>query len=414
MDSYEPLAKLFHKDASPERYTNNEREARLRLESPSTFRTGIELEHGELFLAMPRELTVAHETILRAECRVSKLWGALPGIARWAYLRGLIMDEIVSSNDIEGIHSSRREVAEALDSLNGDARSDRTRRFREFARLYLELSDEDHVMPREPRDIRTVYDRIVGTEISAEDLPDGKLFRSGGVDIVSPAQKVLHSGVNPEPRISEMLAQMIDLASSSEIPATYAAMLAHFLFEYIHPFYDGNGRTGRYLLALYLSEPLSLVTALSLSRTIAENKSAYYRAFDSVEKPMNHAEGTFFVIAMVDLVRRAQNEAIDDLGLKSSQISSVLERVDEASRRSGLSGKAREALFALAQSCLFDELGEDTPAHIAEHLQVSPQTARKYLQELADAGLVAPTSRRPLRYTLTEGARRELGLAERA
>lgn len=413
MDSYEPLAKLFYKDGSSERFAANEREARLRLENPATFRTGIELEHGELFLAMPRELTVAHENMLRAERRVSKLWGNLPGIARWAYIRGLIMDEIVSSNDIEGIHSSRREVAEALDSLQSGGKPDATRRFREFAHLYLELSNKDRVFPREPKDIRTIYDRIVGTEIKAGDRPDGKLFRAGNVDILSPTQKVLHSGVESEERIIGMLGQMIELASSRDLPATYAALLSHFLFEYIHPFYDGNGRTGRYLLALYLSEPLSLVTTLSLSHTIAENKRAYYRAFDSVEKPMNHAEGTFFVIAMVDLIRHAQNEVIDDLELKISQISSVLDRAKETARRSGLSDKALDVLFALAQSCLFDELGEDTPAHIAEHLQASPQTARKYLQELDDAGLVAPLSRRPLRYTLTERARRELGLVER-
>lgn len=39
------------------------------------------------------------------------------------------------------------------------------------------------------------------------------------------------------------------------------------------PFYDGNGRTGRYLLALYLDESLSIPTVLSLSRTIAKNKT---------------------------------------------------------------------------------------------------------------------------------------------
>ncbi len=413
MGSYEPLAKLFHKDASPERYMANEREARLRLESPSTFRTGIELEHGELFLAMPRELTVAHETMLRAERRVSKLWSDLPGIAQWAYLRGLIMDEIVSSNDIEGIHSSRREVADALDSLQDDGQPDTMRRFREFARLYLELTDKSRTFPREPKDIRAIYDRIVDNEVEVQSLPDGKLFRAGEVDILSSTQKVLHRGVSPETRITEMVAQTIGLASSNDVPAIYAALLSHFLFEYIHPFYDGNGRTGRYLLALYLSEPLSLVSTLSLSHVIAENKTTYYRAFNSVEEPMNHAEGTFFVIAMVELIRQAQDEAIENLRRKGVQLDQIHDLVDEVSRRMELSDKARDVLLAMAQSHLFvDELGENTPARIAEYLKTSSQTARKYLQELEDADLATPATRRPLRYVLTKGACRQLGLAE--
>lgn len=79
------------------------------------------------------------------------------------------------------------------------------------------------------------------------------------------------------------------------------------------PFYDGNGRTGRYLLALYLDESLSIPTALSLSRTIAENKHAYYAAFSSVENPLNHGEMTHFVYSMLELIRTAQSSMIEQL-----------------------------------------------------------------------------------------------------
>ncbi|MFZ2526987.1 MAG: Fic family protein [Rhodococcus sp. (in: high G+C Gram-positive bacteria)] len=53
------------------------------------------------------------------------------------------------------------------------------------------------------------------------------------------------------------------------------AVVAHFIFEYTHPFYDGNGRTGRYLLALDLRQVLAPYAGLALSATVADNKDRH-------------------------------------------------------------------------------------------------------------------------------------------
>ena len=111
-------------------------------------------------------------------------------------------------------------------------------------------------------------------------------------------------------------------------------MTSHYLFECIHPFYDGNGRTGRCLLALYLDESLSIPTVLSLSRTIAENKNVYYAAFSSVENPLNHGEMTHFVYAMLELIRTAQSSMIE-------RLQSSIEHF-EAVRQNSLSKKERK------------------------------------------------------------------------
>ena len=62
---YPTLEKLFYKDTSSQRFDNHQEQLRLRLEAESTFRTGIMLEHGELFCAVPRELSLASEQVLR-------------------------------------------------------------------------------------------------------------------------------------------------------------------------------------------------------------------------------------------------------------------------------------------------------------------------------------------------------------
>lgn len=92
--------------------------------------------------------------------------------------------------------------------------------------------------------------------------------------------------------------------------------MSHFLFEYVHPFYDGNGRTGRYLLALYLNHDLTMPTVLSLSRTIAENKNAYYKAFMEAEDKLNCGELTLFVNTILGFIQQAQDELIDELSIK--------------------------------------------------------------------------------------------------
>ncbi|MFN2411408.1 MAG: Fic family protein, partial [Halomonas sp.] len=61
--------------------------------------------------------------------------------------------------------------------------------------------------------------------------------------------------------------------------------ISHYQFEAIHPFYDGNGRTGRILNVLYLIEQgLLTLPILYLSRYIVQNKSAYYRLLNQVTR----------------------------------------------------------------------------------------------------------------------------------
>ena len=150
-----------------------------------------------------------------------------------------------------------------------------------------------------------------------------------------------------------------------DMPEMISALASHYLFEYAHPFYDGNGRTGRYLLALFLSETLSVPTVLSLSRAIAENRSVYYRAFASVENALNRAEMTFFVSDMLTLVRIAQVSILERL-LKSKEAFRAIEKqMDNLVQDQGLSDKEGSIVFVLAQFELFGMYGTATIDELA-------------------------------------------------
>lgn len=313
-DEYRPLATLFHMDASAAAPAHLEELAHARLTADSTFRTGITTKLGELFIGMPRELTRQLNDVLARERSIAVLWNGIPRIMKHSYIVHAISEEILSTNDIEGVRSTRKEVQDAVETAQHEAaQTTHAPRFAEFARLYLGLTAEHTQLPQTLDDLRTIYDDVVGDEIADDDRPDGELFRNGDVEIIGAGERVVHTGAHTEARINELLTQMLTLMRSEQIPQLLAATAAHFLFEYTHPFYDGNGRMGRYLLALNLQPTLTLPSVLSLSRTIADNRQRYYKAFSSVENPLNHGELTFFVQMLLECIAQAQTELIERL-----------------------------------------------------------------------------------------------------
>ena len=83
----------------------------------------------------------------------------------------------------------------------------------------------------------------------------------------------------------------------------------HYQFESIHPFYDGNGRTGRILNILYLiHEGLLNYPVLYLSRYINANKSLYYKYLQSLRDVSSNEVWEEYIIFMLDgVVKTAQS-----------------------------------------------------------------------------------------------------------
>lgn len=405
---YKELTTLYHMDTSASQKSNLHTEWKRRLEADSTFRLGYQTPQGELFIATPRELSILQEQVLRTERKVSKLANSIPGIAENAILRGLVLDEVVSTNAIESIRSTRRQIKNALEG--GNNVNPGNRRFRELARLYMDIIDEKAAIPTAPADVRVLYDRVMDGELTPENQPDGELFRASGVT-VSNGTKVLHIGLEPEGKIIEAIDAMLRIAQSGEIPALYGAIASHYLFEYAHPFYDGNGRTGRYLLALYLGVPLSMATSLSLSRTIYENKNIYYRAFSSAQSPLNRGELTHFVLAMMNLIRLAQNDMLERLEKANERFKKLQSEINEIESQNGLKKHEADILFMLMQYETFDYYGDASLPEIARYLQIGEQMARRYLKTLEERGAIERVrERNPITFALTEEFKRKYGV----
>lgn len=145
--AYKSLKKLFYMDSSSERFANNKRLAAERLNAESTFRTGMITGEGELFLAVPHELSVLSEQALRKERVLQTLQTSIPRIARGALVRSLVIDEVVGTNSLEGIHSTRGQISELLETVPPTS-NESDKRFRELAMLYLGLSSGQSASPK--------------------------------------------------------------------------------------------------------------------------------------------------------------------------------------------------------------------------------------------------------------------------
>lgn len=247
-------------------------------------------------------------------------------------------------------------------------------------------------------------------ELNEADQPDGQLFRKNRVEVTSEGIKVIHRGVEPESKIIEGLSSMLNLIADNDMSRLISAIASHYLFETVHPFYDGNGRTGRYLLALSLKNVLSDLTALSLSRAIAENENLYYSAFATVQNPLNHGEMTHFVYSMLELIRIAQSTTMQRIQESIENFSVAKKKRNELDEEAELNKSEIDLLFILTQYDLFGSIRSLTLNDFSREIGLGKQMTRKHLLSLEEKGFVQTRGKRPLRFSLTQHAESRLGI----
>lgn len=152
--------------------------------------------------------------------------------------------------------------------------------------------------------------------------------------------------------------------------------LIHHQFESIHPFSDGNGRIGRILCVLYLTQTSLLdIPILYLSRYINQNKSDYYRLLQIVRDQGQWHEWVLFMLQAVAVTARSTVDLVE--GMR------VLMAITKQ--------KMRKELPNLYSQDLLNNLFRHPYTRIEfvqNDLGVSRQTAAKYLRELVSKGIV--------------------------
>ena len=122
------------------------------------------------------------------------------------------------------------------------------------------------------KNIRKLWEKIVaGVCDNADHM--GKRYRDGMVYIGS-IGRIVHTPAAPE-RIPELMDNLFAFLDSDGEGALIRSFTAHFYFVYVHPFCDGNGRTGRLLVNLELMKAGYLPIDIKFT-----DRLSYYNAFD--------------------------------------------------------------------------------------------------------------------------------------
>lgn len=158
-------------------------------------------------------------------------------------------------------------------------------------------------------------------------------------------------------------------------PLTKMAII-HHQFESIHPFYDGNGRTGRIINILYLvKQSLLKIPVLYLSRYINQNKADYYRLLQTTRETDNWQPWLMFILEGVEQTARQTVALIE--GIKGAMLA--------------FKQKMRAELPRIYSQDLLNNLFRHPYTKIdfvMAELNVSRITATRYLDELIRIGLL--------------------------
>jgi Fic family protein len=203
-------------------------------------------------------------------------------------------------------------------------------------------------------------------------LPGTKLLNDRTGDVIYTPPQDYFTIVS----LMDNLEEFINNDEMMEADPLVKMAIIHHQFESIHPFYDGNGRTGRIINILYLVQKgLLHLPVLYLSRYIIQNKADYYRLLQKVRDTGDWEE---WILYMLDGVEQT---AIESMNL-ISRLKNLMQQYKQT---------IRNELPKLYSQDLLNNLFQypyTKIEFIEKDLEVSRSTAIRYLEALVEKGLV--------------------------
>lgn len=160
----------------------------------------------------------------------------------------------------------------------------------------------DHLSELNPY---SVEDLLLAHRVMMRDLvSEAGMFRSRPVGVVDSEGNILHFGTLPQ-YVPDLVEELLQWTEESPLPLLIKSCVFHYEFEVIHPFADGNGRTGRLWHTLLLSQWNPLFAWLPVESIIHDHQQEYY---DAINRSNALGEGTPFLEFMLGVIKEALQE----------------------------------------------------------------------------------------------------------
>lgn len=326
---------------------------------------------------LPLQRDVENKAILKKAAKAHQALAELKGVANsipneTILINTLSLQEAKDSSAIENIVTTHDELFQS-DLLSHDFKSLAAKEVFSYAKALrsgfekvkkngLLINSYILEIQSELEENRAGYRKVPGTSLKNDQT---------GEVVYTPPQ-------HPEEIIALMnnLETFINDDEMSDLDPLIKMAIIHHQFESIHPFYDGNGRTGRIINILYLvKQELLKIPILYLSRYINENKSSYYRLLQEVRDNDNWEDWIVFILEGVEQTSKQTIFLIE--GIKTEMLHFKM--------------KMRSELPKIYSQDLLNNLFRHPYTKIEfvmNELNVKRRTAAKYLDELVAIGLL--------------------------
>lgn len=329
----------------------------------------IEIPYNNLPLLPPSRDKIETLKVLRQLVNSSVALAELKGLSQilpnpTILLNAVILKEARASSEIENVITTQDKLYQAL-SAKGDQTDNSTKevlRYREAMLYGFRFIQKKGFLS---------LNAIIEIQKILEENTAGVRKLPGTALRNSATGKVVYTPPDNSISINRLMNNFEKyLNNQDDISPLLKVAVQHYQFESIHPFYDGNGRTGRIINVLYLIlNNLLENPILFLSAYIIDNKSSYYRLLQDVRTKGNWEAWVLYILKGIEQTAKATISQI-------KEINHLFEQTQEKVKKKKPKSYSKELIELLFEHpyCKIE--------YLIDRLGVSRITASKYLKEL--------------------------------
>lgn len=197
-------------------------------------------------------------------------------------------------------------------------------------------------------------------------LLDAGELRSSSVGVFNEQGKVIHVAP-PQEMVPDLMIQLFDWLKNSKVHMLIRSSVFHYEFEFIHPFGDGNGRTGRLWQTALLASWKPIFEWVPIESIIKDNQEEYYKA---IGLSTSEGKSNKFILFMLGVIKKAVEEIVKDTHNHQIHVSNQIKALMSVIET-----------FPMSALELMEKLG----------LKSRLTFRKNYLQPALEAGLIAMT-----------------------